>query len=98
MSDRSTLRYYLRGEMIRAWLASEGDLDRAVQRVAGGPDLEGEVHRKMALFMESVGEMACMCESEDELQQQLQERFRKLPGDYEPVLKELGDRTWQQTR
>jgi acetylornithine deacetylase len=33
-----------------------------------------------------------MCESEGELQLQLQDRFRKLPGDYEPVLRELGDK------
>jgi len=98
VSDRSTLRYYLRGEMIRAWLAEDGDLVRAVRTVAGPTGREEPVRRKMVLLLDSLQEMACRCEGSEELRRQLLERFRKLPADYMPVVEDLGDRIWQQVR
>ncbi|MFO7768432.1 MAG: sigma 54-interacting transcriptional regulator, partial [bacterium] len=96
--DRSTLGYYFRGEMIRAWLESEGDLARAAREIAGEGALEDEVRKKMVLFLESLEEMACLCDSAEDLQNRLEERFRKLPADYTKVVRGLGQRIWQSAR
>jgi hypothetical protein len=79
LSERSALSYYLTGEILRALVEAEGDVETACQSLAGDEDLA----RRIATRVAKVRDALRASPADDAA---LRRRFAKLPAGYEEVL------------
>jgi transcriptional regulator with GAF, ATPase, and Fis domain len=78
LTERSALSYYLVGEILRALIEAEGDVDAAARAVAGDEELVAGV----ASRVKKICEMLTQIRSDADLKHS----FSKLPSGYEEIL------------
>jgi len=78
IAERSALSYYLTGEILKALVEAEGDVDAAAQAIAGDEDLASQVLPRVRKLWETL--------AASEGPAALKRQFGKLPSDYEETL------------
>jgi len=78
IAERSALSYYLTGEILKALVASGGDLESAAQAIAGDEDPGARVSPRVRKVWEALGAARGAGD--------LERQFGKLPAEYEPAL------------
>lgn len=92
---RHSLTYYLHGEFFRHFRDADWNLERATERIAGSPDLESRVGKRLSSVLASVATILEASPDPAGAKDRCQQKFSKMPSFYLPFLDSLVDSYYQ---